>query len=239
MGIFGFGKKKKDSENPKQTNPEHIRDAIDKNNLAVDNLDKRQLFLEKKVNDMDVKAREAVATKNKRSAMEALKRKKMLLSELDTLSNAKMTIEQQVMTMQAGQTQITAFKAIESGLKAQKMVQGGINCEQVDQLMDDIQDQKDIQDELANCFRTSMMDEDDDLLDEFNALQEEQLETSILSTERQMLSMGPTPTQPTPARARRVSLPVQKNPAESSGLTHEEASELEALRARLEMPACA
>jgi len=239
MGIFGFGKKKKETEAPKQTNAEHLRDAIDKNNTAVDNLDKRQLFLEKKVNDMDVKAREAVNANNKRSAMEALKRKKMLQTELDNLSNAKMTIEQQVLTMQAGQTQLTAFKAIEAGLKAQKKVQGGLNCEQVDQLMDDIQEQKDIQDELANCFRTSMMDEDDELLDEFNALQEEQLETSILSTERQMLSMGPTPTQPTPARARPVSLPVQKNPAESSGLTNDEASELEALRARLEIPACA
>lgn len=241
MRLFGFGKKK---ETPQPqggggggggTNvhrSEQLKVAIDQNNIAVDNLDKRQRFLEKKVCDMETKAREAVGMKNKRSAMEALKRKKMLQSELDTLGNAKMTLEQQVMTMEAAQIQAAAVGALVGGVQAQKHLQ--VNIDQVDQVMEEMQEQQDYQNEISQCFQqgTSMMD-DDDLLDEFNALQAEELEKDLLSTEQQMLHMGPTPSQPTPAQARPV--PAQKTPAASSNLTENEADELAALQARLEM----
>jgi len=243
MRLFGFGKKK---ETPQPQGgggggagggavprSEQLKTAIDQNNIAVDNLDKRQRFLEKKVCDMEERARVEVGKKNKRAAMEALKRKKMLQSELVTLGNAKMTLEQQVMTMEAAQIQAAAVGALVGGVQAQKHLQ--VNIDQVDQVMEEMQEQQDYQNEISQCFQqgTSMMD-DDDLLEEFNALQAEELEGELLNTQEQMLQMGPTPSKPTPAQARPV--PAQKTtPAASSNLTENEADELAALQARLEM----
>lgn len=244
MRLFFGSKKQENSSAPSgggggsQNRAEQLKGAIDKNNQAVDNLEKRQRFLEKKVGDMEEKARAAAREKNQRSAIEALKRKKMFKAELDTLSNAKMTLEAQVMTMEAAQTQAAAVAALASGVKAQKNLQQELNIDQVDQVMEEMQEQQDIQQEIANCFQqgTSMMD-DDDLLDEFNALQAAELEKDLLDTERQMLDMGATPHSAVPAAKQppQQQKVRQKEPAGGGDLTDNEAAELAALQKRLEM----
>jgi len=246
MRLF-FGGSKKDSApsggggnggGGGQNRTEQLKGAIDKNNQAIDNLDKRQRYLEKKVQDMEEKARQAARAKNKRGAMEALKRKKMLMSELDTLTNAKMTLEQQVMTMEAAQTQAAAVSALASGVKAQKNLNQQMNIDQVDQVMEEIQEQQDIQNEIAQCFQqgSSMMD-DDDLLDEFIQLQAEELEKDLLTTTEQIIDVGPTPTALPPQAQPARPAPAAKQLAAPMGgdLTDNEAAELAALQARLDM----
>eukprot|EP00397_Hematodinium_sp_SG-2012_P014411 GEMP01014651.1.p1 GENE.GEMP01014651.1~~GEMP01014651.1.p1 ORF type:complete len:250 (+),score=87.89 GEMP01014651.1:102-851(+) len=248
MRLFFGNKKQQDSSNApsggggagaSQHRAEQLKGAIDKNNQAIDNLDKRQRLLEKRVTDMDTKARDAARAKNKRGAMEALKRKKMVMSELETLTNAKMTLEQQVMTMEAAQTQAAAVQALAGGVKAQKNLQQELNIDQVDSVMEEMQEQQDIQNEIAQCFQqgTTMMD-DDDLLEEFNNLQAEELEKDLLDTERQMLDIGATPSTAVPqaappAPAQKV--PQMAGPMGGGDLTDNEAAELAALQARLDL----
>lgn len=245
MRMF-FGKSKTPSDPPKssgggggggtQARTEQLKSAIDKNNTAVENLDKRQRFLEKKVTDMDNKAREAAKAKNKRGAMEALKRKKMLLSELETLTNAKMTLESQVMSMEAAQSQAGAVRALEESVRAQKLIQQELNIDKVDQVMEDMQEQQDYQNEIAQCFQqgSSVMD-DDDLLEEFNMMQAEEQEKDLLKVEEDLLNVGATPSTVPPQAMRQPAQPsaparVQET---ADGLTNDEAAELAALQARL------
>ena len=76
-------------------------DAIMKNKEAIETLTKRQDFLEKRVAQQDGLAREKAKAKDKRGAMTALKQKKMLSTELESLSQARLTLEQQIMTLES------------------------------------------------------------------------------------------------------------------------------------------
>lgn len=245
MKLFFGGSKKSASKaanggGNQVSSSEQLKGAIDKNNTAVGNLEKRQNYLEMKVTNMEEKARQMAREKNKRGAMEALKRKKMLLTELETLTNAKMTLESQTMSMEAAQTQAAAVTALASGVKAQKVLNTELNIDKVDQIMEEIQEQQDVQNEIAQCFQQggSMFD-DDDLMDEFNQLQAEELEKDLLFTEAQMLDAGTTPSGPIPAAAYTPTpaAPAPKQLAQPLGadLTDNEASELAALQARLDM----
>lgn len=61
-------------------------DAIMKNKEAILTLEKRQQFIEKKIELQIADAKEKARLKNKQGALMALKRKKMLEGELENLS---------------------------------------------------------------------------------------------------------------------------------------------------------
>ena len=98
-------------------------------------------------------AREKAKAKDKRGAMTALKQKKMLSTELESLSQARLTLEQQIMTLESAQTQQVAVQALQLGVQAQKDMNKQINIDKIDQLIEDMQEQQDIQNEVTQVHR--------------------------------------------------------------------------------------
>ena len=152
-------------------------DAIMKNKEAIETVTKRQDFLEKRVAQQDGLAREKAKAKDKRGAMMALKQKKMLSTELESLSQARLTLEQQIMTLESAQTQQVAVQALQLGVQAQKDMNKQINIDKIDQLIEDMQEQRDIQDEVTQVLSQGqpLMD-DADLLEELEAIEAEDFE---------------------------------------------------------------
>ncbi len=98
---------------------------------AINTLEKRKQLLEKKIQLQEQDARTRAAAKDKRGAMMALKRKKMLQGELDTLTNSALTLEQQIMTLESAQSQQVAISALASGVQAQKQLNKQMNIDKV------------------------------------------------------------------------------------------------------------
>jgi len=83
MRIFKVGKKRKVESKaestvttrPSANVPEQLKAAIDKNNIALQNLEKRHLFLEKKIQIVEEDARKCIKEKKTKRGTCPLKKK--------------------------------------------------------------------------------------------------------------------------------------------------------------------
>ncbi|KAF4694855.1 hypothetical protein FOZ60_006708 [Perkinsus olseni] len=184
-------------------------------------------------------ARTRAAAKDKRGALMALKRKKMLEAELTTLMNSRMTLEQQILSLESSQTTAVAVSALATGVSAQKIMNQQLNIDNIDVLMDDMQEMQDMQNEVSNVLSggNTVMD-DEELLNELDEIEAQELEAKMVDAAQ--VPSGGVVAQPSVAEPS-VAAPAQpqQSAAESSrpqrndGLTDEEADQLAALQAQL------
>eukprot|EP00386_Alphamonas_edax_P006537 GDKI01021137.1.p1 GENE.GDKI01021137.1~~GDKI01021137.1.p1 ORF type:complete len:237 (-),score=106.10 GDKI01021137.1:404-1114(-) len=218
-----------------------IPSAIKQNKEAIELLEKRQAHIEKRIQKEEADAREKARLKDKRGALMCLKRKQMFNQQMDQLNNQRLALEQQIMTLESAQSQQVAIDALKTGVQAQKVLNQQMNINNIDRLMDDIQEQKDMQQEIEDVFKQHANTEgDEDLLNELAELEADELEKNILSAGA-VPSLAPAtgvPTaMPTAATASRVSqsaVPPQAAPSAPAGprvLSDEE--QLAALQAEL------
>ncbi|RKP07262.1 Snf7-domain-containing protein [Thamnocephalis sphaerospora] len=149
-------------------------------------LQKRETFLQTKI-DTELKLAKANATKNKRAAIAALKRKKQYEGQIDKISGARMTIETQMMAIESANINLETMNAMKSGAQAIKEIHGSMSIEQVDKTMDDIRDQMDLADEISNAIAQPLafgaeIDEDE-LNAELEELEQEELDEKLLGVE--------------------------------------------------------
>eukprot|EP00922_Rhytidocystis_sp_ex-Travisia-forbesii_P007811 GHVS01011565.1.p1 GENE.GHVS01011565.1~~GHVS01011565.1.p1 ORF type:complete len:232 (-),score=66.38 GHVS01011565.1:94-789(-) len=187
MRLF-FGRRKEEEQQEAELD---LPTAIMKNREAIGTLEKRHIHIEKKIQVQENEARQRIHNKDKRGAMLALRRKKMYESELESLENSRLTLEQQIITLESAQTQQVAVGALTTGVQAQKQINNQMNVNKIDKLMEDLQEQQDQQKEVSQVLQqgTPMMD-DDELMAEL-----EQLEASELDSQ---LAAASVPSQPMP-----------------------------------------
>jgi hypothetical protein len=149
MHLFGRKKKPEPQAAAPKPKAKSLPDAIVNNKEAILTLEKRQTFIERKIELQIADAKEKARNKDKRGALMALKRKKMLTAELEQLQNARLTLEQQIMSLESTQTQQVAVGALSTGVEAQKHMQAQLDIDKVEDLMDDIKEQQDMQQEIA------------------------------------------------------------------------------------------
>ena len=141
-------------------------------------------------------ARAKTKAKDKRGALMALKKKKLLDKEIGTIQATTFTMEQQCMMLEQAVTQVETVSAMKQGqqaMAAQQAKMGGIDA--VEDVMDDIaeqqQDQEEITDALAQGIGGGLMGlmDDDELLGELDELEAEDLDA-------QLLDLGPVASGP-------------------------------------------
>ncbi|KAG5456831.1 MAG: Snf7-domain-containing protein, partial [Olpidium bornovanus] len=103
MNLF-FGKAKA------KTAP---KDAIVKLRETLEMLEKRENFLHTKIEN-ELRIAKANATKNKRAALMALKRKKAYEASIDKISGARITIETQVMAIENANVNLETMNSMDS-----------------------------------------------------------------------------------------------------------------------------
>ena len=104
-------------------------------------LEKREALLNKKMALELQKAKEFNRAKNKRAALQCLKKKKLYEQQIENLQNHQLKLEEQVITLEGSKTTAETFSALKSGAGAMKQLHKETNIDEVDRVMDDINEQ--------------------------------------------------------------------------------------------------
>lgn len=182
--IFGSGKKKEEAVT--------TQDAIQKLRQTEEMLTKKSDFLEKKIKQELVIAKKA-GTKDKRTALNALKRKKRLEIQLTKIDGTLSTIEFQRDALESANTNTEVLKTMGYAAKALKSAHQQMDIEDVDTMMADISEQTELANEISEAISSSVGFGTDIDEDELNAELEE-LEQEDL--DEQMLNIGAAPDLP-------------------------------------------
>jgi charged multivesicular body protein 4A/B len=149
-------------------------------------------------------AKKFMQQKNKRSALQCLKRKKVYETQVDKLGATRFAIEQQVMTLEQANVSVEAMQAMKMGAQSMKTIQKDMTIDDVDKTMDDIQEQMDIANEISDAISQPLggdVMDDDDLLAELEDLEQADLDEQLLGVEPAGISTPSMPETPqtTPA----------------------------------------
>ncbi|XP_064097838.1 LOW QUALITY PROTEIN: charged multivesicular body protein 4b-like [Macrobrachium nipponense] len=174
--IFGGGKNEK-----APTAGEAIQKLRDTEEMLI----KKQDFLEKKI-DQEVSIARQNGTKNKRVALQALKRKKRYEKQLQQIDGTLSTIEMQREALESANTNTNVLQTMGEAAKALKAAHQHMDVDKVHDMMDDIAEQQDLAKEISEAISNPVafgddVDEDD-LLAELEELEQEALDEKLLET---------------------------------------------------------
>ncbi|KAI8618739.1 Snf7-domain-containing protein [Chytriomyces sp. MP71] len=220
MRLFGVAKAK---ATPK--------DAIVKLRESLEMLEKREKYLNTKV-ESELKVAKANAAKNKKVALMALKKKKAYENQIDKIMGSRMTLEQQMMALETANVNLETMGAMKSAAEALKGIHGNLDINKVEDTMEDIRDQMDLANEINDAIAQPVnfgTEFDEDELDaELELLAQEELDATLLNTGLGAgLSAMPSVPQTVPA--------VAQPPRPVAAVAEEEDPELAELKASMAM----
>lgn len=160
------------------------QEAIQKIRDVEDLLSKKQGFLEKKIND-ELDAARKYGMKNKRMALQALKRKKRYEAQLNQIDGTLTTLEYQREVLENASSNAEVLRVMGDASKAFKAVNANLDVDKVHDMMDDIAEQQQLAGEISTAISNPVgFDQDideDDLLRELEELQDQDLEDELLN----------------------------------------------------------
>jgi charged multivesicular body protein 4 len=173
--MFGSGKKDGGVPSPQE--------AIQRLRETEEMLQKKSDFLEKKIENEVATARKH-GTKNKRAALQALKRKKRYEKQLTAIDGTLSTIEFQLETLENASTNTEVLKVMGEAAKALKQAHKNMDVDDVHTLMDDVAEQQEIANEISDAISNPVgfgqdVDEDE-LMAELEDLEQEELDKQLL-----------------------------------------------------------
>ncbi|KAI4826490.1 hypothetical protein KUCAC02_029937, partial [Chaenocephalus aceratus] len=173
--LFGGGGKGGKAPTPQE--------AIQKLRETEEMLAKKQDFLEKKIGEELVTAKKN-GTKNKRAALQALKRKKRYEQQLGQIDGTLSTIEFQREALENANTNTEVLKNMGYAAKAMKAAHENMDIDKVDDLMADITEQQEVAQEISDVISRPIgfgdeFDEDE-LMAELDELEQEELDKNLL-----------------------------------------------------------
>merc|ERR1719337_114249 len=101
-------------------------------------LEKRETLLHKKMAAELEKAKDFNRAKNKRAALQCLKKKKLYEQQIVQLQNQQLKLEEQVITLEGSKTTAETFTALKSGAGAMKQLHKETNIDEVDKVRPDL-----------------------------------------------------------------------------------------------------
>jgi charged multivesicular body protein 4A/B len=128
------------------------------------------------------------------AALFAMKRKKLFEQEVDKIQNVKMTLETQVINLESAAQNAETYKAMAAGSNTMKKIRQDVGIDKVDDMMDQIKEEM----EFAMPIDPYMAD-DDELLNELNALEASDLESELLAPPTGKINLPQVPTNKLPA----------------------------------------
>ncbi|XP_041455686.1 charged multivesicular body protein 4b-like [Lytechinus variegatus] len=198
-GFSIFGNKKK--KEPAVSSAE----AIQKLRATEEMLMKKQEFLEGKVAKELLIAKQN-GTKNKRVAIQALKRKKKYEKQLAQVDGTLTTIETQRDALESAHSNAEVLKNMKYASSALKTAHKEMGVEDVDDLMADVHEQMDIANEITDAisnpigFGADDIDEDE-LNAELEELEQEDFDEKMLDVE---IELPQVPSASLPATKKKV-----------------------------------
>lgn len=184
------------------------QEAIQRLQEVEDVLNKKVEHLEGRINEETNIARRDART-NKRNALNALKRKKRLEKTLQQIDGTLTTLEYQREALQNAAMNGEAFKALQGATKALQTVHKELDVDSVHDLMDDLAEQHDLSNEIANAISNPVGFNAD--IDEFELENElAQLEQESIQREMAQINLPPVPGHKIPTYEQAASTTASK-----------------------------
>jgi len=196
--MFGGSSKGGSKVKTAQTPQEAIQQLRD----VEDVLNKKVEHLEARINEETAIARRDART-NKRNALNALKRKKRLEKSLQQIDGTLTTLEYQREALQNAATNSQAFTALQGATNALKNVHKELDVDSVQDIMDELAEQHELSNEIANAISSPVgFGADIDERELENELA--QLEQEALSEQMTRVDLPSVPAHPIPTYAQPV-----------------------------------
>ncbi|CAK9194614.1 unnamed protein product [Sphagnum troendelagicum] len=209
---------------PKEEQPNTLS-TLHKLDETLEMLEKKEKVLQRKIATEIEKARDFTRAKNKRAAIQCLKRKKLYEVQVEQLGNFQLRIHDQMIMLEGAKATTETVDALRSGAAAMKAIHKATNIDDVDKTMDEINEQtenmKQIQEALSTPIGAAADIDEDELEAELEDLEQAELE-------EQLLQPSTTQLPPVPAHSRPTQLPPQRAPQKSA-----EDDEIAALQAEM------
>lgn len=147
-------------------------------------LEKREAHLQKKMVEEMNKAKEYTRQKNKRAALQCLKRRKMYEAQADTLANQQLRLYDQKLMLEGAKATAETVNAMKATAGALKTMQKQTKLDDVDKTMDEINEQtenmRQIQEALGQPTGIAAEIDDDELDAELEELEAEELDAQLM-----------------------------------------------------------
>lgn len=167
MNLFG----KKKTSTSLAVGPPPV-DAIKelRNQLVI--LEKRENLMQQRITTATQDAIKKKSSNDTKGALFELKRKKMFEEEVRKLQGARITLDSQIMALESAAINMETVKAMKTGADAMKNIHGNMDADKVDDLLESIQEQKEIHDTIAEAVARpgQEMFDDEELLNELAEL---------------------------------------------------------------------
>ncbi|KAK4797464.1 hypothetical protein SAY86_029790 [Trapa natans] len=180
--------------------------TLEKLNETLEMLEKKENVLINKASQEVEKAKEFTRAKNKRAALQCLKRKRLYEQQIEQLGNFQLRIHDQMIMLEGAKATTETVDALRTGAAAMKAMQKATNINDVDKTMDEINEQmeimKQIQEALSAPLGAAADFDEDELEAELEELEGAELEEQLLqpatmaTTVPVHVPVGPWPTRP-------------------------------------------
>ncbi|GMI88560.1 hypothetical protein like AT4G29160 [Hibiscus trionum] len=202
-----------------KTKPEtNALTTLDKLNETLEMLEKKESVLLKKAAAEVEKAKEYAKGRNKRAAIQCLKRKKLYEQQIEQLGNFQLRVHDQMILLEGAKATTETVDALRTGAAAMKAMQKATNIDDVDKTMDEINEQtenmKQIQEALSNPIGAAADFDEDELEAELEELEGAELEEQLL----QPATTAPAAPVQVPAGRQQARPVPQKRTAEEDEL---------------------
>ncbi|KAF8915939.1 Snf7-domain-containing protein [Mucidula mucida] len=167
---------------PRKDPKQSARDAIVSLRAQLAMIEKKEEYLAKNIEE-DLKKAKANVVTNKAVATMALKRKNRSEKELERVNGTRMQLEMQIHTLEEANLNAETMLAMKKGSDALKVIHGNMNVDQVNEVMDQVNEQRQVADEISDVISAPVgeqMDEDE-LLEELDALEQEELNERLMA----------------------------------------------------------
>ncbi|XP_042000593.1 vacuolar protein sorting-associated protein 32 homolog 2-like [Salvia splendens] len=195
--------------------------TLDKLNETLEMLEKKEKVLLKKAAAEVERAKEFTRAKNKRAAIQCLKRKRLYEQQIEQLGNFQLRIHDQMIMLEGAKATTETVDALRTGAAAMKAMQKATNIDDVDKTMDEINEQtenmKQIQEALSTPMGAAADFDEDELEAELEELEGAELEEQLL----QPATTAPAAPVRVPAGGRQPARKVEDDDDELAELQRE------------------
>ncbi|KAJ6809226.1 vacuolar protein sorting-associated protein 32-like protein 2-like [Iris pallida] len=209
-----FGKPKEQGGNALAT--------LDRLHETLEMLEKKENVLLKKASNEVERAKEFTRAKNKRAAIQCLKRKRLYEQQVEQLGNFQLRIHDQMILLEGAKATTETVAALRTGAAAMRAMQKETNIDDVDKTMDEINEQtenmKQIQEALSTPIGAAADFDEDEVEAELEELEGAELEEQLLQPATLAHAASVAQTQNIPVGRQPAHRAQRKNTAEEDEL---------------------
>jgi len=161
-------------------------ETITELNRSIEIIDKREIFINKKIAMYRKIARQKYRAGKTKPALNNLRRSKIYEKEIKKISNIKLSLQQQIISLENSHMNIQTIDAMKEGQKAMKTMSEKTKIEEVEKLHEDIEEHHQTNQEIADILSQPMgnseLIDEDELEQEYNDLIAEELTKDLITT---------------------------------------------------------